>query len=158
MAVKVSDALRTAIMFTGSTKSRLDNGFLYLFSGTQPTSAEDAANGTLLAVFSIDGLGVTGLTVEAGDNAGEIKKTAAETWQGTGLADGTSRWFRFNRLNTSETATRAEAIAAAGGTVERIDGGVGTSGTEVIAASVAIALGAPLTIDTMVIRLPAALS
>jgi hypothetical protein len=158
MAIRISDALRTAALVTGSWKSRLDGGFIYMFSGTQPTSAEDAANGTLLAVFSIDALGVTGLTFTTGDNAGEMKKTVAEAWEATGLADGTARWFRFNRLNTNETTTRAEALAAAGGTVERIDGSVGTSGSDLTAASVAIATSAPLTIDTLVVVQPASLS
>ena len=52
MTIRISDALRTAKMVTGSLKSRLDGGFLYLYSGTQPASAEDAATGTLLAVSS----------------------------------------------------------------------------------------------------------
>lgn len=151
--LRLSDQLRTAVMQTGSMTNRLDGGFLYMYSGTQPL-AEDAATGTLLAVFSIDGLGVTGLTWDAGDNEGQIKKAVAETWQATGLAAGTARWWRFNRLNTNEATTRAEAAAAAGGTVERIDGSVGTSGSDLVAASVAVALGAPLTIDTFVLTLP----
>lgn len=158
MTIRLSDALRTAKMVTGSAKSRLDGGFLYMYSGTQPSSAEDAATGTLLAVFSIDGAGVTGLTWTTGDAAGEMKKTVAEAWQATGLADGTARWWRFNRLNTNEATTRAEAAAAAGGTVERCDGSVGTSGSDLVAASVAIATGAPLTIDTFILRQPASVS
>ena len=157
MTVRLSDALRTAVMQTASMDSRLNLGFLYIFSGTQPASAEDAANGSLLAVFSNAG-GATGLTTVAGDNAGEIKKTAAEAWEAVGEIANTARWFRYHKLNTNETTTRAEAIAAAGGTVERVDGSVGTSGSDLVAASVAIAVGAPLTVDTFVLRLPASIS
>lgn len=159
MTVRISDALRTAKMVTGSMKSRLDGGFLYIYSGTQPASVADAAAGTLLAVISIDALGVTGLTFTTGDNPGEMKKTVAESWQGTGIADNTARWFRFQRLNTDETTTRADATAAdSGGSLERVDGSVGTSGSDLTAASVSIATGAPLTIDTFVLRQPASVS
>jgi hypothetical protein len=145
-------------MVTASASSRLNLGFLYLFSGTQPASAENAASGTLLAAVSINGAGVTGLTFTTGDNAGEMKKTVAEAWQATGLADGTARYFRFQRLNTDEATTRADAIAVASGTLERIDGSVGTSGADLVAASVAIATNAPLTVDTFVLRLPASVT
>ena len=87
-----------------------------------------------------------------------MKKTVAESWQGTGLADNTARWFRFQKLNTDETTTRADAAAADGGTLERVDGSVGTSGSDLTAASVSIATGAPLTIDTFVLRQPASVS
>ena len=158
MTIRLSDALRTAKMVTGSMKSRLDGGFLYVFSGTQPASAEDAATGTLLAVFTESNDGSTGLTFTTGDNAGEMKKTVAEAWQATGLADGTARYFRFQRLDTNEATTRAAALAAAGGTTERVDGSIGTSGADLVAASVAIATSAPQTIDTFVLRQPASVS
>jgi len=158
MTIRISNALRTAKMVTGSLKSRLDGGFLYMYSGTQPASAEDAAAGTLLAAFSIDGLGVTGLTFTTGDNAGEMKKTVAEAWEAVGLADGTARWWRFQRLDTNEATTRAAAAAAAGGTTERVDGSVGVSGADLTAASVQIAVLAPQTISTFVLRQPAGLS
>ena len=158
MTIRISDALRTAKMVTGSMKSRLDGGFLYLYSGTQPASAEDAATGTLLAAFSLNGGGVTGLTFTTGDNAGEMKKTVAEAWQATGIADGTARWWRFHRLNTNEATTRAEAGGAASGTLERVDGSVGVSGADLTAASVLIATGAPQTISTFVLRQPASVS
>jgi len=158
MAIRISNALRTAVMVTGSAKSRLDGGFLYFFSGTQPNSAEDAAVGTLLAVVSIDGAGTTGLTFTTGDNPGEMKKTVAEAWQATGLADGSARWWRFQRLDTDEATTRAAALAAAGGTTERMDGNIGTSGADLVAANISIALNAPLTTSNLVIRLPASVS
>lgn len=153
--IRVSDALRTAIMVTGSVKSRLDGGFLFLFSGSQPASAEDAAVGTLLAAVSIDAAGATGLTLTTGDAAGQAKKTVAEAWQALGLAAGTARWYRYQRLDTNLATTQAAALLAAGGTVERVDGSVGTSGADLIAASVAVALNAPITIDTYVLTLPA---
>jgi len=158
MAIQLSSALRTATMLTGSLKSRLDLGFLYLYSGTQPATAELAASGTLLAVFSNAG-GATGLTfATTGDNPGEMKKTVAEVWSAVGITDGTARWYRFQKLNTNEATTRAEAAAVGGGTLERMDGSVGTSGADLVAASVAIATGAPLTLDTFVVVQPAGLT
>lgn len=153
--IRLSNALRTAIMVTGSVKSRLDGGFLFMFAGTQPASAEDAAAGALLAAVSIDAAGATGLTLVAGDATGQAKKTAAEAWKALGLAAGTARWYRFQRLDTNLATTQAAALAAAGGVVERVDGSVGTSGADLIAASVAVALNAPITVDTYVLTLPA---
>lgn len=153
--IRVSNALRTAIMVTGSVNSRLDGGFLFFFSGTQPSDAEDAAVGTLLAAVSIGAAGTTGLTLVAGDAAGQAKKTVAESWQAVGLAAGTARWYRYQRLATNLAGTQAAALAAADGTTERVDGSIGVSGADLIAASVAVALNAPLTVDTYVLTLPA---
>jgi hypothetical protein len=156
MTIRLSTGARNGVMRTNPMDTLLSGGFLFLFSGTQPATADLASAGTLLAAISIGGLGVTGLTFSDGDNAGEIKKNAGESWQGTGLAANTARWFRYQALDTNYATTLANAQAA--NTTVRIDGSIGVSGSDLVAASVAIAVGAPITIDTFVLRLPASIS
>ena len=41
MALKASTGLRNAMMTTGSLKSRLDLGFIKIYAGTVPATADD---------------------------------------------------------------------------------------------------------------------
>lgn len=157
MTIRLSTGAVNGVMRTSPLDTLLSGGFLFLFSGTQPSSADLAASGTLLAAISSAGGGVTGLTFTDGDNAGEIKKTVAEAWQGTGLAANTGRWFRYEALDTDYATTAANALLASS-TQVRVDGSIGVSGSDLVAASVAVAVGAPITIDTFVLRLPTSVS
>lgn len=67
-------------------KNQLDGGFLYIFSGSVPDSADDALDmmndHTMLAMISVDDDGVTGLTFSApGGNL--LSKDGSENWIGT---------------------------------------------------------------------------
>lgn len=52
MALRFSTGLRNYLNEAGPVKQALNNGKIYIYTGTQPTSADDAATGTLLAVIS----------------------------------------------------------------------------------------------------------
>lgn len=52
MALRLSTALRNFLLSHGSCKNALQNGVLKIYSGTQPTTADDAVAGTLLCTFS----------------------------------------------------------------------------------------------------------
>lgn len=72
-------------------KEELDGGFLYVFSGPIPASAEDAldmgGDHTQLAMLSIDDDGETGFTWDAPVD-GVIVKPGAAVWEGLNDFDG----------------------------------------------------------------------
>lgn len=92
--LKLSTGYRNGILGTSSAKALLDGGFIKLYAGATPTTADDALGGaTLLATFSVNG-GGTGLTFDAPSN-GILPKNPAETWSCTAVATGTPTFFRF---------------------------------------------------------------
>lgn len=52
MALRLSTGLRNYLNEAGGVKQALNNGKIYIYSGTQPALADDAATGTLLAIIS----------------------------------------------------------------------------------------------------------
>lgn len=135
----------------GSLRDVFENGILEFYSGSQPSSPDDAVQGTLL--FSVT-VGAGTFTpgsedsgLEFGDaTEGYIEKASGETWQGVGVAAGTVGWFR---LKGNATDTGASST-----TLPRIDGSVGTSGADLNMAATTIAIGATYTIDTFKFTYP----
>lgn len=135
----------------GSLKDVFRDGVLKIYSGTQPTEADDAVVGTLLVTISESAgsfsAGAFDNGLEFGDAAsGAIAKAAAETWQGVATASGTAGWFR---LCANATDAGAESL-----TLPRIDGSIGTSGADLNLSSTSITSGQTYTIDTFSLTLP----
>jgi len=137
----------------GSLKDIFKDCVLKVYSGTQPSDADQALTGVLLATFSVDhgtftsGSPVNGLRFTA-SSAGSMAKDPAQVWQAIAVATGTAGWFRLY-------ANAADAGALDSGYVyPRIDGAIGTSGAQLNMSSTAITLAASYTIDTFVITLP----
>jgi len=123
---------------TGSLQELFANGVIRIYSGSQPSSSDDAETGTLLLTLSSLNFGPV--------VSGTVSKLASETWAAAASATGTAGWFRF--YDTNET-TGASLTAV------RFDGSVGTSGTTLELSSSGLVSGATVTIDTFSITLPA---
>lgn len=137
-----STGLASHVAVTGSLKDALDAGFLYLFSGPVPASADAAIDGSsvLLAKISVGGDGTTGLTFAATSTDGVLTKTGAETWEGTVAATGTATFWRF--------CEAGDAGTAASTTAKRLQGTVGTTvASELILVSAALTSGNNQTIS-----------
>lgn len=140
MAIRLSDGLRNHMLETGSVESALSLGFMIIYSGSQPASANDAATGTRLATIAVSD-GATGLTFDAIATAGTLPKAAAETWSGTAAATGTAGWFRFNELSTNKAGT--ETAAATGGVANKcMDGSIAVTGGDINMSNVSVVTGA----------------
>jgi hypothetical protein len=125
------------------------NGILCLFSGTQPSDADQAETGTLLCKITLASGAFTGGSSTNGINfdapvAGVLSKAAAETWSGNGLAAAgagtTAGWFRFydNAYTTGASST-----------AKRFDGAISTGTTaELQMAVTTIVTGTPVTINS----------
>jgi hypothetical protein len=137
----------------GSLKDVFKDGILRVYSGTQPTDADQAFNGTLLCSFTKSagswaaGSPANGLRLGTAAS-GAIAKDA-NTWQGVAVATGVAGWFRFYANATDAGAGDPTFL------LPRIDGSIGTSGAQMNMSSTAITIGATITIDTFTITLDA---
>ena len=144
MALRFSTGLRNGMLNATGIKEALADGVIYIYSGPQPASADDAVQGTLLGVVAKDagafafGDPTYGLEFDA-PVSGVLDKAAAENWKFNGAADGTAGWFRFMGNATDNLGSST--------TLPRIDGNIGTFGADLNLSNVSIVTGAPNTID-----------
>jgi hypothetical protein len=145
MAIKISTALRNAILASGSVKSSLDNGFIRIYSGAVPATADSAlGSAVLLCVVSVNNTG-TGITFAASASGGVLTKNASETWSGVNVASGTSTFYRHTAAgDTGESST----------TQSRIQGLVGTAGADLNVTNTSLVIGAPQLIDYYSVAMP----
>ncbi|HBF44016.1 MAG TPA: hypothetical protein DDW42_10405 [Desulfobacteraceae bacterium] len=135
----------------GSIKDIFHDGVLRIYSGTQPSDADQAVAGTLLLEITESagafaaGEFANGLEFGAAA-AGAISKAAAETWQDTGISSGTAGWFRLCANPTDAGASST--------TLPRIDGSIGSSGADLNMSSTTIVVGSTYTIDTFTLTMP----
>lgn len=153
MALRLSDEMRNHMLETGSVETALALGFLMIYSGSQPASANDGATGVRLATIANAG-GATGLLFGPIVTVGTLPKLAAEVWNGLAIAAGTAGWFRFEELDTDKATT--EASADAGGTGDkRLDGSIAVSGADLNMSNVSVASGATQTVTDFNLVMPA---
>lgn len=108
MTVRISDGLRSHIVQNGSFKSGLNKGVLRYYTGTQPSSANNAPTGTLLAEFTESSLAHTP-EVQA---TGTITLTGASGSINTLTIDGVDIIDAAVPFNTSLTQTAADLATA----------------------------------------------
>lgn len=148
MTVRLSTGLRNKMLDGGTGggfKGALNHGFINIYSGPQPLTADLAATGTLLGTVSVDG-GGTGITFEA-SAAGVIAKTITEHWKATGLAVGTAGWARMYSADGNPAVNSA--------TDARMDLAIASSGGDATLSNMSFAVGAPSTFDGFTFTLPA---
>jgi len=146
--MQLSSGIRNFLMSDGSLKAALDGSVIRLYSGTAPTSANDAvpAGATELCVVSVDASG-TGVTFEASSQPGLVLKTASEVWEGTVAANGTATWFRV---------TTAADDGSASTTMTRLQGSVAQAGGDMQITNPDLVSGEPQRVDYLSIVMPAA--
>lgn len=145
MALSASTGLRNGVLATGALKTLLAGGFIKIYSGALPASADAAigAGNTLLCTVSLNST-ATGLTFDVAAN-GIIPKTAAETWSGVNVAAGAASFYRH--VTPSDDGTNST-------TQVRLQGAIATAGAELNLSSINLALSAVQTIDYYVVALP----
>lgn len=150
--LRLSTGFRDKLLGTASFQTIFDYGVIYIYTGVQPTSADNSVQGTLLGRVTIDGNSFTfgnqanGLRFDAPSN-GEIAKVASDAWQFTGLADGTAGWGRLmgNDLDDLGQST----------TLPRIDFSIGRTGADLNLSNTSIVTNAVHTIDVFRYTIPA---
>jgi len=148
MTLRVSTGLVNGLLSTGSFKSLIEGGSGFLidiYSGSRPNTPDLAATGTKLLTLSISG-GGSGMHLAAAAASGAIDKLSSETWQGTGIANGTAGYYRLRLTADSGTSDSTSAV--------RIDGTVATSGADMNLTSTVVAVGAPFIVSSVSFSLP----
>lgn len=128
MTIRFNTAMRDA-MVTALTGA-IGGYTLSIYTGSQPTTANDAATGTKLVDITINGFNTPA--------TGSATLDTSTPSTGVAVATGTAGWGRI-----------------VGGAGERIDGTVGTSGTDFTINSTSITNGATVTLTAMTVTQPA---
>ena len=128
MTIRFNTAMRD-FMVTALTNA-ISGYTLTIYTGSQPTTANDAATGTKLVDITINGFNTPA--------SGSATLNTSTPNTGTAVATGTAGWGRI--------------VGSAG---ERIDGTVGTSGTDFTINSTSITNGATVTLTAMTVTQPA---
>ena len=154
MALRFSNGARTQLAGTRGLKDMFNGGWLHIYTGGQPSTADVAETGSLLVRIAINsytgGNGTGGITFGTAANA--ILPKSADVWSGTIGVGGVAGYFRL--FGTGGT-TGVMGTAGTSGTGVRIDGNVGLSGSDLVVANSTLALGATFTIDTFSLAVPA---
>jgi hypothetical protein len=146
MTLKASTALRNKLLDTNPFKTIFNLGFLKLYDGPVPTTADaglDAAN-HLLVTISNNSTG-TGLTFEATAVAGAITKNTGETWSGTSITAGTASFYRL--VTSSDTGATSTTEA-------RLQGNIATSGADLNMTNTVLTSPTSYPIDAFSVSLP----
>lgn len=146
----ITQFLANNTMVTGSMRSALNGGFLYLYSGPVPATADAAIDGSgdMLMKLTESDDGSTGLTFQASATNGVLRKTTAEVWKGTCTTAGTATFFRF-------CTSTDDGTGASSGTQPRVQGTVGTDMTYgMILTNPVFALTDQLTLTDFQLALP----
>ena len=128
MTIRFNTAMRD-VMVTALTGA-ISGYTLSIYTGSQPAAANDAATGTKLVDITIYGFNTPA------NGSATLNTSTPNT--GTAVATGTAGWGRI-----------------VGGAGERIDGTVGTSGTDFTINSTSITNGATVTLTAMTVTQPA---
>lgn len=144
MTIKISTGLSNALLATGSLRSLLANGFLNIYAGTVPDSADDSLGAaTLLRTISLNNTGAgINFSVTA---ANRVIAKATETWSGSSAVGGTATFFRHVVSGDDGTTSQTQY---------RIQGTAGVSGTDLVLAANPIVADALTTIDSYSMTLP----
>ena len=125
MAFRLSTGLRTAMVGGDGVKDLLNNGWIDIFTGSQPATADAVETGTKLARISSTSGTATTDGVKFGTAAAGVLPIGTPAWNGIVLVAGVAGWARF--YGSSGTA----GLAGSSGTAIRCDMSVGVSGADV---------------------------
>jgi hypothetical protein len=145
MALQFSTGLKDAVLDTGSVKSTFDGGFIKIYTGTPPATADAALAGNTELVKYSDSGGAGGLNLDTAAVDGALPKAPAQTWQGTAGNTGTASFFRYWQTGDADGLST---------TAVRMQGTVGGAGADLYVASTSFADTTVYTLDLFSIAIP----
>lgn len=155
MAWRLSTGLRNALLDTNSLAGILADGQIRIFTGSQPSSADEGETGTHLCTITLSSGSMTSGEADNGLELGTaadgtIGKADGEVWSGENIAGGTAGWFRWYPNDFDD-----HQGAASGGDKIRIDGNCSTSGAQMNLSSTSLTSGVTTTVDNVELTMPA---
>jgi len=148
MAFRLSTGLRNALLGSDDFKALMDHGWIDIYTGAQPLSADYVETGTkLVRISSTSGTSADdGLIF--GTSANGVLPISAVAWSGVVLVSGVAGWFRFySSAGTGGLGTSGTAI--------RFDGNVGVSGADMNLTHTSLTAGATITLTGADVTQPA---
>ena len=154
MAERFSTALRNEVLKAGGSSyaDALLNGVIYLYTGSQPATADvTEGTATLLCIITesslafTSGVATNGLELSTA-TSGVLTKNAT-VWSGVNLAAGVIGWGRFYANTVVQGTVTTTGV--------RMDFAVSQSGAELDAGNTTVVTGGTTTISTFTITLPA---
>lgn len=144
MTIKCSTGLRNKLMDTNPFRTIFNLGFIKIYNGVAPATADDAVAGTLILTIS-NASGGTGITFEAAAVAGAALKKASETWSGVASATLTAQYYRLVAAGDTGVLSTTEA---------RVQGSVGTAGADLNMTTTALVNTTTYPVDSYSVSLP----
>lgn len=140
-----STGLRDDMLDTSPFKTLMDDGFLVIYNGTAPATADAALSGnTVLLTYSDNG-GAGGLDFATAASGGILTKDLTQVWSGTVAVTGTATFWRY---------ILAADTGALSTTEKRIQGTVGTVGADLNLSSLSLTATDVKTINYFYVVLP----
>lgn len=152
MALRISTALRNAMVGESTIKESLNGGWIEIYTGSQPSNADyiETAGATKLAIISSTCGAALGDGLQFGTASTGVLPITTPAWQGVVLASGVAGWFRFYGSDGS-----VYGCHGSNGTAIRMDGAVGVAGADLNLSHTSLTLGTTLTITKFNITQPA---
>lgn len=149
-AADLCDAINRVGMFSATVSGAVVTFKPPPGAGAAYNAAAVAHTGTVTATYVNMSGGVTPVNglVWTPPSLGVVSKSG--TWSFNGLAAGTAGWFRL----IGSEADAGAALAAAPW-LPRVDGSIAVSGADLNLSNISIAIGAPNTIDSFTLTIPA---
>jgi hypothetical protein len=118
--IKLSTGLRNALLVTGSLRGALANSEIRLYSGPEPSTADEALGGSNVLLCTIKP--ATGnFNFDSTAANGVVTKVPSDVLTGTNVASGTATFYRHVLPADAGTASS---------TAVRIQGNIGLAGTD----------------------------
>lgn len=122
MALRFDDDIRNTLV--ASWGAVFDSGTLTIYTGTQPTTANDAATGTTLVTITLPADAFTAGTAGVQNKAG--------TWSASASAGGTAGWCRFSNSGDTQRMDGSVTATSGGGMIELDNTTIVSGGTVTI--------------------------
>lgn len=152
MALRLSTGMREKLLSTLTIKELLDGGYMDIFTGSQPATADAVETGTKLVRLSSTSGSASTDGLRFGTALGGVIPLTVPAWSGVVNPAGVAGWFRF--YGTGSTSGVAGSTGT-NGTAIRLDGNVGVSGADLNLTHTSLSLDSTLTIKTFSITQPA---
>ena len=151
-ALRLSTGMREKMVSTLTIKELLDGGFMDIFTGSQPLTADAVEPGVKIVRISSTSGTAASDGLRFGTALGGVLPITTPIWSGIVKTAGVAGWWRF--YGTGGTSGVAGS-AGTNGTAIRMDGNVGISGADLNLSHTNLALDSTLTIKTFSITQPA---
>lgn len=145
MAIKESTGLRNYRAVTGSLRDALTAGFIQIYNGAEPATADAALGGAILLCTISVASTATGITLDAVAVDGVASKPAGVVWSGVNAATGTAQFYRYVAPGDDGTLSTTQP---------RVQGRIATAGADINMTSTALVSGATQTLDFYVLAQP----